>query len=316
MSAMRRLVVALGCVSLVALSGTVPASATAGAGHRPGVFPTLAGNLVAHYDFEHPAAAGAVERDRGRSGTDIGLVNGAPRVRDGFRHALQTGQVSAVTSNDDWKAGVYSPTGVPSLRAFNAASEVTVMGWFKTTGVNPSPNTVTPDPADLYNAIGLAGVLTGDSEGHAVRALLEVINVNGELRVVALGRRLDGGASQTFAASAGWQAVLPPGEWVFLAATFDFDTGELALYRNGRVLDGFYTVTGDPWLLEGDPEPDVTTASDPRGIKIGGSFPQNTVERNPCNCRMDELMFLDRVVSPREVWLQYHWAGRVASPGF
>jgi hypothetical protein len=300
-----RLVVTACCASLAGLSASVPASAT-GAGHRPGVFPTLNRGLVAYYDFEHPA--GAVERDQGRSGTDIELVNGAPRVRDGFRHALQTGQVSAVASNDDWKAGIYSPTGVPSLRAFNAAREVTVMGWFKTTGTNPSPNTVTADPADLYNAVGLAGVLTGDSEGHAVRALLEVINVNGELRVVALGRRLDGGASQTFAASAPWQEVLPPGEWVFLAATFDFDTGELALYRNGRALDGSYTVAGDPWQLEGDPEPDVTTASDPRGIKIGGSFPQDTVERNPCNCRMDELMFLDRVVSPVEVRLQYHWA--------
>jgi hypothetical protein len=302
---MRRLLIGLSCVALAA-SGTVPAAAgTAGAGHRPDVVPSFARNLVAYYDFEHPAAGGTVERDRGRSGTDLWLVNGAPRVRDGIRHALQTGQNSAVASNDDWKAGVYSETGVPSLRAFNAAREITVMGWFKTTGVNPSPNTVTADPADFYNAIGLAGVLTGDSDGHAVRALLEVINVNGELKVVALGRRVDGGSSQTFAASAPWQEVLPPGQWTHLAATFDFDTGEMALYRNGRALDGFYTIAGDPWLLEGEPEPDVTTASDPRGIKIGGSFPQNTVERNPCNCRMDELVFLDRAATPKEIKAQY-----------
>lgn len=306
MIGMRRLLIGLSCVAIAAtLSGTVPASATsAGAGHRPGVVPSLARNLVAYYDFEHPASGGAVERDQGRSGTDLRVLNGAPRVRDGLRHALQTGQNSDVASNDDWKAGVYSPTGVPSLRAFNAARQITVMGWFKTTGVNPSPNTVTEDPSDYYNAVGLAGVLTGDSDGHAVRALLEVINVNGELKVVALGRRIDGGASQTFAASAPWQEVLPPGEWVHLAATFDYDTGEMALYRNGRALDGFYTVTGDPWLLAGDPEPDVTTASDPRGIKIGGSFPQNTVERNPCNCRMDELIFLDKVATPKEIALQ------------
>jgi concanavalin A-like lectin/glucanase superfamily protein len=302
----RRLVAALCCVVLAALSGSVPAAATA-VGTGSGVFPTLRRDLVAHYDFEHPN--GATERDRGRSGTDIALLNGAARVRDGFRHALQTRQVGpTVAGNDDWKAGVYSPTGVPSLRAFNAAREVTVMGWFKPTGVNPSPNTVTADPTDHYNAVGLAGVLTGDSDGHAVRALLEVIDVNGELKVVALGRRVDGGASQTFAASMDWRRVLPPGEWVFLAATYDFDTGAMALYRNGRPLDGFYTVTGDPWALAGAPEPDVTTASDPRGIKIGGSFPQNTVERNPCDCRMDELMFLDRALTPTEVRLQYLWA--------
>jgi hypothetical protein len=305
MRPVRRLVTALCCVTIAVLSGTLPASASAGAGHRTGVFPPLARNLVAYYDFEH--TRGAVERDQGRSGTDVNLINGVPKVRDGFRHAVQLGQVSDVASNDDWKVGIYSETGVPSLRAFNAAREVTIVGWFKMTGANPSPNTVTPDPADLYNAVGLAGILTGDSEGHAVRALLEVINVNGELRVVALGRRIDGGASQTFAASLPWQEVLPLNEWVSLAATFNYDTGEMALYRNGLPLDGFYTVTGDPWLLAGDPEPDLTTATDPRGIKIGGSFPQNTVERNPCNCRMDELMFYDRALTPKEVRKQYHW---------
>jgi hypothetical protein len=300
---MRRLVATACAVSLAMLSGSVPAVASA-AGTGSGVFPTLARNLVAYYDFEHPA--GAVERDRGRSGTDISLLNGASRVRDGFRHSLQTRQIApTVAGNDDWKAGVYSSTGVPSLSRFNAARAATVMGWFKTTGVNPSLNSNTADPADRYNAVGLAGVLTGDSDGHAVRALLEVIDVSGSLRVVALGRRVDGGSSQTFAAAADWQQVLPPGQWVHLAATFDFDTGVMALYRNGRALDGFYTQTGDPWLLEGAPEPDVASATDPRGIKIGGSFPQNTRENNPCDCRMDELMFLDRVVTPAEVWLQY-----------
>ena len=105
-----------------------------------------------------------------------------------------------------------------------------------------------------------------------------------------------------------WQEVLPQNEWVFLAATFNYDTGEMALYRDGRPLDGFYTIAGDPWLVNGEPEPDVTTASDPRGIKIGGSFPQNTVERNPCNCRMDELMFYDRALTPKEIHHQYEWS--------
>ncbi len=273
---MRRLTIAIGCAVLVALSGAVPASATAGAGHRSGgVFPTLTRDVVAYYDFEH--ALGTVEQDQGRSGTDINLINGAPRVRDGFRHALQVGQISPTTAgNDDWKAGIYSATGVPSLHAFNAAREATVMGWFKMTGTNPSPNTVTANPNDMFNAVGLAGVLTGDSDGHAVRALLEVIQVGDELKVVALGRRIDGGSSQTFAASLPWQEVLPQNEWVFLAATFNYDTGEMALYR--------------------------------RGIKIGGSFPQNTVERNPCNCRMDELMFFNRALTAKDVWRQYQWA--------
>jgi hypothetical protein len=302
----RRLVIALCCVTLAALSGTAPASAT-GAGGRPGVFPTLKQDLMVHYDFEHPRGA-AVERDQGKSRTDLQLINGAPRVRDGFRHSVQLGQVGTANGNDDWKAGIYSPTGVPSLRAFNAARETTVMGWFKLTGVNPSPNTTTENPDDFFGAFGLAGILTGDSDGHAVRALLEVFVVQGEMRVVALGRRIDGGSSQTFAATTPWPEILPQNQWVFLAATFNFDTGEMALYRNGKPLDGFYGTAGDPWLVEGAPEPDLTTASDPRGIKIGGSFPQNNLERNPCNCRMDELTFFDRALTAKEIWRQYHWA--------
>lgn len=127
-----------------------------------------------------------------------------------------------------------------TLRAFSATAGTTVMGWFKLNMDSPSPNSTTADPDDRYNAIGLAGVLTGDSDGHGVRALLELIDVDGELRLVALGRRLDGGNSQTFAATRDWRELLPV-KWVHLAATFDFDTGALALYRNGEPVDGFYT---------------------------------------------------------------------------
>jgi len=291
---------------------SAPVSAAAPAGTGGGVFPTLRSNLVAYYDFAHPVAGNpGQERDLGSSDTAIELVNGGEsmRVRDGRRTALRTRQVAPEQAgNDDWKAGVYAQDGVGSLAAFNGARQATIMGWFKVTGTHPAPNSNTPDPADTYNAVGLAGVLTGDSDGHAVRALLEVIDVNGELRVVALGRRVDGGSSQTFAADAPWEQVLPRGAWVHLAATFDYDTGEMALYRNGKPLSGFYSTAGDPWLLDGAPEPDLATASDPRGIKIGGSFPQNSREGNPCDCRMDDLMFLDRALTPREIWLQHHWS--------
>nr|WP_240197624.1 LamG domain-containing protein [Nonomuraea lactucae] len=296
-------------------------AATAGAGatsvsavaHRPGVLPSLRRHLVAAYDFDHPLPGDpARERDQGRSGTDITLVNGGAAMRAadgayrGSRHSLQVQQVNpAVAGNDDWKAGIYAEPGVPTLNAFNGVQGVTIMGWFKMTGQNPSPNSNTPAPGDLFGAIGLAGVLSGNSQGHDVRALLELITVNGEMRVVALGRRVDGAGSQTFAANEPWQSVLPPDEWVFLAATFDFDRAAMRLYRNGRPLDGFYTLTGDPWAVEGPPEPDTASPTDPRGIKIGGSFPQNTREGNPCNCRMDGLMFLDRVARPAEVRAQY-----------
>jgi hypothetical protein len=295
----------------------VSAAPAAAATPRDDVLPSLQGSLVSMYDFEHPAADPAHELDQGPAGTTIDLVNGGAQMRvpDGAYPAssqsIQTMQVNpAVNGNDDWKAGVFSQSGVPTMHAFNAAREVTIMGWFKQTGTNPSLNSVSSNPSDFYNAVGLAGILTGDSDGHAVRALLEVIDVGGTLRVVALARRIDGGSSQTFAANEDWQSILPQGEWVFLAATYDFDSGEMRLYKNGQPLPGFYQLSGDPWQLEGPPEPDVTTASDPRGIKIGGSFPQNTLERNPCNCRFDGLMFLDRVATAGEIRAQYERMAR------
>ncbi|MGH8882957.1 MAG: LamG-like jellyroll fold domain-containing protein, partial [Stackebrandtia sp.] len=87
--------------------------------HRRDVFPTLIRNLVSFYDFEHPVPGSpARERDLGRSGTDLDLINGGARMRvpDAAypcgRNSLQTKQVSpGVSSTDDWKAGVYSATG-------------------------------------------------------------------------------------------------------------------------------------------------------------------------------------------------------------
>jgi hypothetical protein len=314
----RRLAVATAALlaaGLTAAAGASPAQADRDRPHD--VHPALRSHLVAFYDFDHPVEGDvALERDQGRSGTEIELINGgsAMRVPDqaykGSGNALQTRQVNPeVTGNDDWKAGTWSASGVRTLRAFSGAEGTTVMGWFKREMDGPALNSTTANPTDRFNAIGLAGVLTGDSDGHGVRALLELIDVNGELRLVALGRRLDGGNSQTFAASEDWRTLLPKGEWVHLAATYDFTTGTMALYCNGEPVDGFYTRNDDPWQVSG-PGPHVTTASDPRGIKIGGSFPQNTLERNPCDCRMDALMFLDSVIPAGDIAKQYRYMAR------
>jgi hypothetical protein len=275
------------------------------------VAPALRENLVSYYDFEHPFPVTAnddIEQDLGSSETLFDLVNGGKQMRvddgafPGSNNAIQTQQVNpTVAGNDDWKAGVWDENGVPTLEAFRGAEQATVMGWFKMTGPNPNPNSNTPDPADRFNAVGLAGILSGNSDGHGVRALLELIDVNGELRLVALGRRLDEGASQTFAASADWQDLLPQGRWVHLAATFDYTTGDMALYRNGKPLDGFYVNPGDPWQVDGTGTSDTL----PRGYKVGGSYPQDTREQNPCNCRFDSLMFLDSAATPEEVRQQY-----------
>lgn len=279
----------------------------------PGVIPSLAPNLVAFYDVEHPSPGNAAtELDQGLSGTSINLVNGgaAMRVGDGAypgsTTSLQLQQVRPTTSgNDDWKAGRWSSSGVASLSPFSRVQGITIMGWFKLTGTNPSPNSNTSSTTDFYNAVGLAGLLSGDSDGHKARALIELFEVNGRIRLVALGRRLDTQPHQVFAANEDWHTLLPQNTWVFLAATLNYNTGAMALYRNGQPLPGFFGASGDPWGIGGGGGPFFTSATNPRGIKIGGSFPQNTRENNPCNCRTDALMFLNRDATAAEVAQQY-----------
>lgn len=265
------------------------------------VFPGLAEHLVAYYDFDHPVESDTgFESDRGLSGTPIRLVNGetAQRLADdspyvGAGLVLQTREVSG--DNNDWKAGIWEAGGIASLGAFNQTKGITIAGWFKQTGQNPSPG---------YGAIGLAGVLSGTSEGHLVRALLEVYAVNGEQRLVALGRRLDEGASWGYAASTPWAELAPLGEWVHFAASFDYGQRTMRLYANGEELDGYHTSDGNPWA-EGGANSGYSSSTDPAGFKIGGSYPQNTAEANPCNCRMDDLMFFNKALTPAELRAQF-----------
>lgn len=275
--------------------------------------PDLLPHLVVYYDFEHPVSGEpGRELDRGMSGTVLHLINGgaAMRVDDGAHarssRSLQTQQVNPdVRGNDDWKAGTYDETGAGTMAAFASVSGITVMGWVKPTGTNPSPNTNTPETDDRFGAVGLFGLLSGDSDGHGVRALLEIMDVAGAPRLVALGRRLDGGSSLVLAATEGWNSLLPDHTWTHLAATFDFDDGTMALYRNGEPLAATYTSETDAWAVAGLPEPDVSSPTAPAGIKIGGSFPQNTMERNPFNGRLDDLMFFDRALRAEDVKSQY-----------
>lgn len=295
----------------------VPVAAPAGP-DTGRVAPSLVPNLVSYYDFDHPAGSDeSAESDLGRSRTPIRLVNGgaAMRVGDaaypGAGRSLQTKQVNPDSAgNDDWKAGIFDENGVATLSAFNAVPGITLMGWVKPTGAHPNPDSTTPASADRFSAVGLFGLLSGTSQGHLVRALLEVIEVSGSLRLVALGRREDDGGSLLLAASDDWESLLPDNTWTHLAASFDYDEGTMALYRDGEAVDAEYTGNDDPWQLSGDPEPDVSSATDPGGIKIGGSYPQNTIERNPFNGRFDDLMFFNRVLTPAEVQAQFERFGR------
>ncbi|MEH0932580.1 hypothetical protein [Micromonospora sp. CPCC 205558] len=128
MSRARRAVVSLLAVGALAGAGTPPAQADRSISSD--VHPALRAHLVAAYDFDHPVPGDPdLERDQGRSGTEIELVNGgaAMRVPDrayrGSRNAVQTRQIApTVAGNDDWKAGTWSASGVRTLRAFSATA--------------------------------------------------------------------------------------------------------------------------------------------------------------------------------------------------
>jgi hypothetical protein len=274
----------------------------------------LVPHLVNYYSFDNQLGGSALsptEVDLGLDATNIQLLNGAPRVADGAwgrsRYSLQTGQ-RGTGPNDDWKAGVqFISSSVSTLTGLNGVSAVTLAGWFKPLGGitnNPSPNTNTANPTDRYNAFGLFGFLNGDEgnaniDGHTVRALIEVIDG----KVTALGRRLDSqSASGRRASVDSWENVMPPETWTHLAATFDFDAGEIVLYKNGVLLEaGDTNVTA--WQLT--PAEDRVSSTNPGGIKIGGSFPNDLQEQNPFNGRVDELMAFDKALSPREVYSLY-----------
>ena len=276
--------------------GAVAAAADGGAEAGP----------ICRYDFSHPAPGHAGrELDLARSGVPLGLINGgaAMRVADeafpGAGPALETRQINpAEPGNDDWKAGVFTEGGEPGLAAFAGVRGITIMAWVKPAAdaPNPAPASGTPRPDDVYPAVGLFGLLTGDSDGHYSRALVEVLPLGDELRLVALGRRLDAGKARVLYADGPWQTLLPPGRWTHVAATFDFEAGTMVLYRDGRPLAAAYNSPAEVWEGAGP-----CSATPPAGIKVGGSHPQNTRERNPFNGRLDELMFFNRALDADEV---------------
>ncbi len=301
------------------------------------VLESLRPNLIDHYTFDDPKdgdVQSPVEKDLGLDKTDIHLLNGAPRVADGAwagsKYSLETGQKNG-KPNDDWKAGImFKNSAESTLKGSSHVTGVTVMGWFKPLGTaadNPSPNTNTADPNDKFGAFGLGGLLRGDEaignlDGHAVRGLLEVING----KVTGLGRRLDNvTASGQRASVDNWDVVMPPNQWTHLVATFDFDGGAIELYKNGKPL-ACTPANVTRWDLKagGAGEKHFTSNTAAGGIKIGGSYPDNSAERNPFNGRVDELMFFDKALTAEEVAGQFKLvsaeaeagaASRAAAPG-
>ncbi len=135
----------------------------------------------------------------------------------GAGRSLETKQVNPDSSgNDDWKAKIFDQSGAATLSAFNGVSGITLMGWVKPGGVHPNPDSTTAARDDTFGAAGLFGLLSGTSEGHLVRALLEVMQVSGSMRLVALGRREDDGESLMLAATDDWDALLPVNTWTIL----------------------------------------------------------------------------------------------------
>lgn len=242
--------------------------------------------MVNHYTFDRPLGGNInspIEVDLETDQTAIALLNGASRIADAAwgasTYSLQAGPNGDSVSNDGWKAGIQFPSSWEStLVGTKHVTGISLMDWFKPLGDrfnNPSPNTTTPDGTDQFNAFGLFGILRGDEnlehiDGHVVRALLEVINN----RVTGLGRRLDvQPGSGSIRSVERWDLIMVPGEWSHLTATFDFNEGDVALYKNGLPLDPENLIVGSWEFTEST---GYTSNVPAGGIKIGGSFPDNS----------------------------------------
>jgi hypothetical protein len=306
---MRRTPLLSACLLAIACATLAPPYA------RGDVLPALAPFLRNYYSFDAPAGGNVqspVEIDQGLDATNVNLFNGAPRVADGAwrgsAHSLEAAQRNT-GPNDDWKAGVmFTSSASSTLVGAKQVIGVSIMGWFKPLGTiadNPSPNTNTSED-DHYNAFGLAGYLRGDgvtgggTDGHTARALLEVISG----KLTGLGRRLDGQSGSASKQSLDdWHVVMPPGRWTHLAVSFGFDAGSIDLYKNGLPLASGAMASLGNWQLT--PGVDRTSNTASGGIKLAGSYPDNSQEFNPFNGRSDEIMMFNKALTAAEVLAQF-----------
>lgn len=263
----RRQVIAVVCFGLICTFGS-----------------SLYGQLVSRYTFDHPVAGDpAREQDLGSDKTPVQLNNGAQRVDGGAfpgsGKALETKPIEGDTNNDH-KAGVFFPDGSkganPStMKGTSHVTGITIIGWFKPT-------------IDPHGTTSMTGILCGDegvpkADPHLGRALFEIENIGGGTRIVALGRRHDGDKRRKIRSNNTLEQDLPTGQWSHIAATFDFDTGSIILFRNGQPLASTITEPGTWELTDGT---DYTSNAPAGGIKIGGQIEGDTT---PFTGLIDEI---------------------------
>ncbi len=248
--------------------------------------------LIDRYTFDNPVPGNAaMEADLGTDNTPINLFNSATRVADpaypGAGLALRTGPVADPPTNNDLKAGILFPNSAASTLVSSAnVTGITLMGWFKPLS---APNGTT----------SMIGLLRGDSTGidptaHDGRALIEMESSGGQLHLTALGRRLDSEttARPVLVTTDIIANILPTNQWTQIAATFDFDHGTMALYRDGVLLAGNSPSFTD-WALTSGTDRTSNTAAD--ALKIGGQLDDDTT---PFDGLIDDVRGLQRNPSP------------------
>lgn len=249
-----------------------------------GLYTSASGQLVNRYTFDHPVEGNpAREQDLGSDKTPIDVFNGAQRVEGGAFPgsglALQSKPIEG-DSNNDHKAGTYFSAGSegPGASTMKGTAKVTgisIMGWFKPT---QAPTRTT----------SMTGILRGDEgaanpDPHAARALFEIENIGGGIRIVALARQRDTDQRRKIRSTRTIAEDLPTDQWSHIAATFNFDTGSITLFRNGELVPTIMTEQGSWSLTDGT---DTTSNTPALGIKIGGQMEGDTT---PFTGLIDEI---------------------------
>jgi hypothetical protein len=253
----------------------------------------LQADLIHHYTFEE--SSGSLV-DQGTNNTPLTLLNGTQRVAGGIGPAslqsLQTGAVSG--SGNDFKAGVFSSSGVSTLTGTSGISGLTYSAW-----VNPT---------SLSGTSTVAAILRGGSgTTNQARASFGVL-ADGSLRFG--GRKLDADSFQSAISTATGLVAL--NTWTHIAAVVNYDSanatnGSVQLYVNGLPI-----ATN---ALSGAWGTGLTTSStNSAGLAIGSNNPAAATDSEPFNGLIDNLRVYNTALDNAAI-LNLYQAEVIPEPG-
>jgi hypothetical protein len=252
--------------------------------------------LIHHFTFEETSGPLV---DQGTNNTSLSLLNGTMRVAGGATptstQSLLTGAVSG--TGNDFKAGIFNSSGVPSLNGTAGISGLTYSVW-----VNPT---------SLSGTSTVASILRGGAgTTNQARAAIGVL-ANGSIRFG--GRKLDADGFQSASSSAAGLVSL--NTWTHIAAVVNYDVstspfGTVQLYVNGLpVGTNALTTTAPTWSNS-----TATSLTNAAGLVIGSNNPAAGTDSEAFNGQIDNLRVYNTALDSAAIFGIYQ-AEVIPEPG-